>query len=294
MSQCSICTKKPTKQRTIDPISKICIECIKKIHDINSSNQLNGMNEYLANANHVQQDNSTQQTNVIPTDTNNNTVVTITADDEYWKQFDQRLNTRLNTVEVKLTEIIKQQNHKITLLEKKCEGYEENIDNLKSIVSRQQRSLANLDREEREKNLIFTGVNENPIMCNNNTYSTDEEKVDFILGLMDIIIPSDYEVTRLGKQNSNYHRPIKVNVRTKTNRDDVLKVAKKLKNSAAPWVNIYVKADQHPVIIQENNRLRTKLKKLKNLDENKEKNVRLEKGKLKIDNTIVDQNLFFA
>ena len=214
------------------------------------------MNEYLANSNHVQQDNSTQQqTNVITTDTNNNTVVTITANDEYWKQFDQRLNTRLNTVEAKLTEIIKQQNNKITLLEKKCEGYEENIDNLKSIVSRQQRSLASLDREEREKNLIFTGVDENPIMFNNNTYTTDEEKVDFILGLIDIIIPSDYEVICLGKQNSNYHRPIKVNVRTKTNRDDVLKVAKKLKNSTAPWDNIYVKADLHRVIIQEKREL---------------------------------------
>ena len=46
-------------------------------------------------------------------------------------------------------------------------------------------------------------------------------------------------------------------------------------------------------MIQENNRLRAKMKKLQNLDENKEKSVQIEKGKLKVDNEIADQKMFF-
>ena len=83
-------------------------------------------------------------------------------------------------------------------------------------------------------------------------------------------------------------------MRFKEDLDNILKVAKKLKDSTSPWENIYIKTDQDPAIVQENNRLRSKLKKLRNLEENKEKNIRLEKGKLKVDNTVVDQNLFFA
>ena len=54
-----------------------------------------------------------------------------------------------------------------------------------------------------------------------------------------------------------------------------------------------MKKDLHPVIVQENNRLRIKKKNLQKLDENKDKVVKIEKGKLTIDGTMVDQNMFF-
>ena len=72
-----------------------------------------------------------------------------------------------------------------------------------------------------------------------------------------------------------------------------MNLAKRLKDKETPWNNIYIKKDLHPAIAQENNRLRFKMKKLKNLEENDSKTIKIENGKLKIDDVIVDQNLFF-
>ena len=55
---------------------------------------------------------------------------------------------------------ITDQNIKINLLEKKCETYEENISTLRCVVSRQQRTIANIDQESRDNNFIISGLKE--------------------------------------------------------------------------------------------------------------------------------------
>ena len=46
-------------------------------------------------------------------------------------------------------------------------------------------------------------------------------------------------------------------------------------------------------MVQENNRIRIKRNTLKKLEENKEKEIKIEKGKLTIDGIVVDQNMLF-
>ena len=85
MSQCLMCVRKPTKQRIIDPLTNICIECIKKIATINATNSKSsdGMNEYLAQSNYsaVNRNNSVTDSSIF--DSINPADNTNSLDDEY-------------------------------------------------------------------------------------------------------------------------------------------------------------------------------------------------------------------
>ena len=275
---CSECGKKETIKRSINKITKICSDCNNNAALVSSNDCYDNITKSdIANVSLEQISNTS----------------TIIINEDYWKQFDNRLDTKIKTVETNLTNLITTQNQKIELLEKKCETYEENIDNLKAIVSKQQITISSIDQDKREKNIIISGMNEDIIEYNDTKYETDIAKIDILLEILGVTIPDGYEALRIGKQHPNYHRIIKMNVHSKHSRDTIMNVTKKLKDVGPPWDKIYLKKDLHPAMIQENNRLRFKLKKLKSLEENNGKNVKIEKGKLKIDNVIVDQNLLF-
>ena len=112
-----------------------------------------------------------------------------------------------------------------------------------------------------------------------------------MLDTIDTTLPEEYQLTRLGKPSPNYCRAIKLIVSNKANRDKILSNANKLKDVQDPWKNIYLKRDLHPVIVQENTRLRKKKKELQKIEGNGE--VKIEKGKLRVNGVVVDQNLFF-
>ena len=67
----------------------------------------------------------------------------------------------------------------------------------------------------------------------------------------------------------------------------------KMKQAPAPWNKVFVKKDQHPVYLNENNRLRKKVSDLKKIQGNENKDIKIANGKVMIDNVVVDQNLFF-
>ena len=77
---------------------------------------------------------------------------------EYWEKLNTMLDSKISTLETKIDGAIATQDVKIKVLQTKCEQYEEDIAALKSIVSKQQRSLNSIDDEERSKNLIITGI----------------------------------------------------------------------------------------------------------------------------------------
>ena len=60
-----------------------------------------------------------------------------------------------------------------------------------------------------------------------------------------------------------------------------------------PWCKVFIKKDQHPVYLSENNRLRKKAYTLKKTAGNENKEIKIVKGNLLIDNVTVDKNLFF-
>ena len=66
-----------------------------------------------------------------------------------------------------------------------------------------------------------------------------------------------------------------------------------MKDCEDPWKRVYIKKDQHPVYIAENNRLRKKAAEIKEKAGNEYKEIKIFNGKLMVDNNEVDRNLFF-
>ena len=181
------------------------------------------------------------------------------------------------------------------VLEAKCDEYEQSISVLKSIVSKQQHSLSMIDADERECNVIVSGLSEDNITIGDQNFQNDKDKIAAVLGEIDAPLPAEYSVERIGKESSNYTRIIKLKVGSKINRDAILLKSKDLKDNSETSVNsVYLKKDLHPVLVHENNRLRRKMNDLKKLESNKGKEIKLLKGKLLIDNSVVDQNMLFA
>ena len=98
---------------------------------------------------------------------------------------------------------------------------------------------------------------------------------------------------RLGKPSELYARSIKLNLVSKDNRTDIAKKSKEIKNKEAPWNKVYLNYDLHPGDVEENKRLRKKKKTLESLEENKDKEIIIEKGNLIVDGDIVDSNIIF-
>ena len=122
----------------------------------------------------------------------------------------------------------------------------------------------------------------------------DEQKFSALFEVIGIELPENNRIQRLGKQNTKYKRIIEMDVTNKSIRDEILKHAKLLNAKGSPWDVIYIKNDLHPVIVQENNRLRHKKNNLQKLDENKNHVIKIENGKLTNDGLVIDQNMFFV
>ena len=102
----------------------------------------------------------------------------------------------------------------------------------------------------------------------------------------------EFKIVRLGAEKNGYNR-VKMVFSTAKKRDEFLKNSDKLKNINEPWSKIYLKKDQHPVYLAENNRLRRKKFDLKELPENETKEVKIVNGKLLVGGAVVDKNMFF-
>ena len=188
---------------------------------------------------------------------------------------------------------IDKQKSQIQMLKNRCDQNEETIEALKSIISKQQKSLRGQDADARDKNVMISGLSEIEITDAEGTYRNDEEKVTALFRELGLELPQGYTMSRLGKPNDRYSRIIKLNVINKNNRDAIVKKSKDLREAEEPWTAVYLNHDQHPAEVEENKRLRKKKKMLMNLEENKNKEVKIEKGELKVDNEVVDSNILF-
>ena len=100
------------------------------------------------------------------------------------------------------------------------------------------------------------------------------------------------ECIRIGKEKQDSIRMLKVKVKSKEQRAEITDKAPNLK--AIPYLKkIYVKKDTHPVYVQETGRLRTKMKKLKEIPGNEDK-VKIVNGNLEVDGKVIDRNTFFV
>ena len=101
-------------------------------------------------------------------------------------------------------------------------------------------------------------------------------------------------MTRIGKERPNFKRLLKVRLPTVELRNVILENAKKLKTVSDPWNQVYIKKDLHPVYQKENKRIYKKLYEMKQDPENAGKDIKVVKGQLILDGTVIGKNTFFV
>lgn len=263
MNKCAQCKRKPTQKRTLND-NNICIDCMNELND-----------------------------NVLDMDDEATLDSIRFADFKLWMMSQlSPIHDDIKTLKENTAEI-KRQKLQIDLLQKRCDKNEETIETLKGVIAQQQKSLRLQDSEIRQKNLIISGISENDITDNLGTYRNDDEKIAALFRELGTQLPNGYMIERLGKRNDQYTRSIKLNVLSKENRYNIAKKSKELRTKQIPWNKVYINYDLHPGDLEENKRLRKKKKALQALEENKAKEIKIEKGNLLMDGNIVDSNILF-
>ena len=187
---------------------------------------------------------------------------------------------------------IKRSNAENEMMKKEMKEMKEHTGFLIAAVCQQQKFLESLDAEKRALNLIITGIPETDLMINNVAYKNDKEKVKQVLhkiGHNNI----DVEVARLGKipDDPSKKRPLKVVLKQKDIRKQILQDAKKLKDSGETFKNIYINKDTHPAIRKEFLRMRNVVKTESAKPENEGRLVEYDHKSrtVTIDNVIIDR-----
>ena len=205
----------------------------------------------------------------------------------------------------KLDGFINQMHTKMASMDKRIEFLEaervkKDEDNaiLKEIIRNMQRSLNKSDSDIRNKNIIITSLPEGDIETDEHRCTSDHEKVHCILDCTKNTNFSaeairNFQIERLGQPKAGYNRVTKITLPSVEDRDKFLEEVKVLKDAPEPWSKVYVKKDQHPTYIAENNRLRKKLKMLKANPDNQNKDIKILKGKLFMEGEEIDGNTFF-
>ena len=167
---------------------------------------------------------------------------------------------------------IKNLKQEVATISQRCNDMQCQIDKQAAVIGKQQNYLEMLDRKERERNLVFLGIPEEPEVLEEAT--TDDEKVRKILDLVGISRNGVISQRRLGRSDNNQagprrkNCPILVIVESKAERDNILDKAKVLKNAGDVFRRIFIKKDVHPSVRNEWQRLRNVEKKEKERPEN--------------------------
>ena len=277
---CCQCGKPPKTRgvvRTINPVTKVCSDC-----ENNTGN-------------------STEEEEFgIPDEIANKTGAELSAKDIYTivTSAIQGTNSKIDDLKKNVNNQIETLQNRVKILETENEKKDEEISTLRHTVINIQKALNTCDQGERSTKAIIQHLPENDMDGENgDKLRNDEEKIIQLCKLMeceqDFRNLQGLRIDRIGREREGVPRMIKIQFPNVAARDGFVKNAKKLKEAPEIWSKVYVKKDQHPVYVGENNRLRTKMKKIKQMPENVDKTVIIKDGKLTVDGTIVDENLFF-
>ena len=209
------------------------------------------------------------------------------------------MQQQLNSIENEMNRKFQQMQNRMDILDIEKSKLEEENCVLRQTVCNIQKSLNKIDSDARNKNVIITGLPEGEIPDNRNGYAlkTDEEKICWLLQKMENVPLSQQmdtmNISRIGAEKAGYNRVVKIILPSVEIRNEFLKNTSKMKECEDPWKKVYIKKDQHPVYIGENNRLRKKAAELRKKPGYENKEVKIFNGKLTVDNNEVDKNLFF-
>ena len=205
------------------------------------------------------------------------------------------LENKVESIDQKLDMEINGLKTRINVLENEVKEQKEKNDTLTQIVVEMQKSLNKIDNNDRERNLMISGLPEEQIEVNDVLLQSDNEKVAKMFSLLEIE-GGPWNVERIGRQPTNGKTRIsKVIFPDKETRDKAAEQSIKLKDLQEPWKKVYLNRDKHPVYRYENNRLRMKMKDLRKKPEfqdNSRERVKINKGQLTVDGTVVDRNTF--
>ena len=154
------------------------------------------------------------------------------------------LTSEISQMRQEITEGNKEKDKKITVLEEK-------VSKLSETVIKQQLYLEQVDRRERERNIVLLGVPDDNEALDGATEDIDKiKKVWSAAG-----ITCDIKSARRLGTHTGRKRPIIAVVESKIVRDAALDKAKNLKSCGDLYNRIYVKKDVHPSVRAEWKRL---------------------------------------
>ena len=209
------------------------------------------------------------------------------------------IRQQLSSMENEFNKKFQQLQNRMEILDNEKSRLQDENNVLRQTVTNIQKSLNKIDSDVRNKNVIITGLPEEEVQEPDAgaMLKTDKEKVRWLLQKMENETFNDrienMDISRIGTERAGYNRVVKITLPSMDDRNEFLKNTSKMKDAPEPWKKVYIKKDQHPVYIAENNRLRKKVAELKKKPGYDQKEIKVYNGKLTVDNNEVDRNLFF-
>ena len=170
---------------------------------------------------------------------------------------------------------------------KQIDELKQQISKQNEVIAKQQLYLEQLDRKERECNLVILGVPEDSEALEGAATDEKIKKVWDAAGITSGI----KSTRRLGKPGGPRRRPILAVVDSRTERDSALDKAKTLKTGNEMYKKIFIKKDFHPSVREEWKRLHEVVKKERERPDNVGCNIHFDFRNRKVykDTVLIDQ-----
>lgn len=196
---------------------------------------------------------------------------------EHVSKLDSKIKSFKSELENKYTHIERE----IKANEEKTKALEMENESLKATVKQHQKFLEEIEDDRRGRNVVVLGLEED----------TNESDVDRCKTLFDLI-GANVEIEhsfRLGK-NVNGRRPLKIILKSRAQRTNLLHKAKQLKDNEHTK-KIFVKKDEHPLVRNEMKRLNDAFKNEKAKAENQGRQVIFDRKQrqITVDGEIIDE-----
>ena len=147
---------------------------------------------------------------------------------------------------------------------------------LKKVIGNQQSFIEGIKRDKLGKNVIITGIPNDTVAINNIEYCCTEEKVNAILGQIDVILTDDdYELKTMDILEGRSTHTTRLIFRDMETKKRLMRETRKLKDNEH-FRTVYIKNDETKLSRNENYRLRQKLRALKSDHPNAQ--IKLEKA----------------
>ena len=201
-----------------------------------------------------------------------------------------------------ITDILKKDREE---LEKENEGLRADVNSvkeenkvIKKIILEQQKFLEAVKREKIRNNVFITGIPNEVNLNDEDTANMTSDNNRIINNIVSFLLPDissdDYKINIAFEPKTGFERHSAIiSFTDNSKKAELLTKTKELKTRTDPqsWLRkVYMRSEQPPLTSKENSRLFAEMKKLREQYEGDETaNIKLEKGKLTFNGTVVDE-----